>query len=102
MGQNKGLIIAPGLDSYLVTHSLNREQPTHVAFIVTAKSIELLPKILSQITYQPQEVRKFLVKDVISFVEAIQEFFNALYCFQAEDGIRDVVVDATDVLTSMA
>ena len=102
MGQNKGLIIAPGLDSYLVTHSLNSEQPTHVAFIVTEKSIELLPKILSQITYQPQEVRKFFVKDTISFVETIQEFFNALYWLTETVHIRDVVVDATDVLTSMA
>ena len=97
----KGLIIAPGLDNYLAIHCLNKLKPEFITFLVTDKTVELLPEILQKLKYNPKEHKKFFIKDIKYFSEAIQEFLNAFYWLTEIKKIKQITVDATNVLTNI-
>ena len=97
----KGLIIAPGLDNYLAIHCLNKLKPEFITFLVTDKTVDLLPEILQKLKYNPKEYKKFFIKDIKYFSEAIQEFLNAFYWLTEIKKIKKITVDATNVLTNI-
>jgi CRISPR-associated protein (TIGR02710 family) len=97
----KGLIIAPGLDNYLAINCLNKEKAEVIAFIVTDKTVELLPEIFENLKYKPKEYKKFFVKDINSFTEAVDEFFKAFYWLTKVTKVKKISVDATNVLTTV-
>lgn len=97
----KAIIIAPGLDNYLAINCLNKERPDVVAFIVTDKTVDLLPEIFENLKYKPLDHKKFFVKNVNSITEAIQEFFNAFRWLTEAKKIKKIIVDATNVLTTI-
>ncbi len=99
---NYGLIIAIGLDNYLAVACLNKLKPKCVAFIVTDKTVELLPEILNNIDYKIKEYRKFFIKDLTSLTEVSNEYFNAYYWLTQEKNIKNIKVDATNTLTTIA
>lgn len=95
----KGLIIAPGLDNYLAIHCLNTERPDVIAFIIDEETVELLPEILEKSEHEPQEYKKFFIKDLSSPAEAVQEFLNAFYWLTEVKKIKKITVDASNVLS---
>jgi CRISPR-associated protein (TIGR02710 family) len=97
----KAIIIAPGLDNYLAINCLNKEKPEVVAFILTEKTVELLPEIFENLKYKPVDYRKFFVKDITSITESVQEFFNAFRWLTEIKKIKRIIVDATNVLTTI-
>jgi CRISPR-associated protein (TIGR02710 family) len=97
----KAIIISPGLDNYLVINCLNKKRPEIIAFIVTDKTVDLLPEIFENLEYKPTNYKKFFIKNVNSITEAVREFFNAFRWITEIKKIKRIIVDATNVLTTI-
>ncbi len=97
----KGLIIAPGLETYLAAITIDKEKPSYIAFITDEATNEMVGKILEKMKMKPLEYKKFFVKQYVSTMETMQEFFKAYYWLK-EKGVSEVIVDASNTLKPRA
>jgi len=93
----KGLIIAPGLDKWLLKYAIKEINAPHVAFLATEATLPLIQEIINKDEISSYKI--FFIKNIFSTVETIQEFFNALNWLTKDKGITDIWVDATNCIT---
>ncbi|KPJ56212.1 hypothetical protein AMJ49_05425 [Parcubacteria bacterium DG_74_2] len=98
----KGLIIAPGLETYLAVLTINQEKPSYIAFITDELVNEQVQDILNKINFKPFETRNFFIKQGISTIETVQEFLRAFSWLTERKHVSQVIVDATNTLKPRA
>jgi len=98
----KGLIIAPGLETYLSAITINKEKPSYIAFITDELTSELIKEIIKKTELKSIEWKKFFVKQYVSTTETMQEFFKAFYWLTDEKNASEIIIDATNTLKPRA
>lgn len=93
----KGLIIAPGLDKWLLEHAIKEISAENIAFLATEATLPLIQKTVNANKISSYKI--FFIKNIFSSVETIQEFFNALNWLTKDKGVKDIWVDATNCIT---
>lgn len=101
--EKRGLIIAPGLDTYLANITIKKEKPSYIAFITDAATNDLVNDIIKEAkNLKIIESRRFFIKQYVSTAETIQEFFKAFDWLSKEKKVSEIIIDATNTLKPRA
>ncbi|MBI4896144.1 MAG: TIGR02710 family CRISPR-associated protein [Candidatus Aenigmarchaeota archaeon] len=94
---SKGLILAPGLDTWLAEFSIKEIRPDYIAFLATEATNSPIQSMKE--SRNPMTTRNFFIKNIFSTVETVQEFLNALQWLVYECGADELWIDATNCIT---